>query len=129
MVYSELSRFRELLVVLTCSKLIKQFEVAFDCTKKRLVLVIRNAKLLCSFLYDEGDFSIMDMANIRKQMMLNLVVKPTDQPGEKLTAFSEVSSCLHLMNCPVVLHVSIFITYKKVSFFDDMSGLENQCEH
>ena len=62
--------------------------------------------------YNRAECRIMDMGDTGKQMVLNLEVQSTHEPGDDRISRGKVSSRHHLMTCPVVpeplVKVSLF---------------------
>src|SRR5687767_3307206 len=67
----------------------------------------------------------MNMANIRKQMVLNLKVQSSDVPGKQRAVIGKISGRVKLMNSPAVIHFSIFIRHREFGAVNDVSWLKN----
>lgn len=90
------------------------------------MLVVRDVKFLGGFLHNFRDFPVVHMADIGEQMVLDLVVQPSDKPGKKHTFVGEIGRRFHLVNGEMVFHATTCIGYKKVRFFNHMRWLENE---
>ena len=65
-----------------------------------------DLKLSACLLNESGNRGIVDMADSWKQMVLDLKVQPTGQPGNKSAPSGKIHSCFDLMDCPIVLNPS-----------------------
>lgn len=113
-------------VVLTIAQFVQHFEVAAYGIEERLMLVVRNVVFLRRCLDDGSNVPIMNVAYMREQMVLHLVVKPAYEPREKAAAVGEVGGRRQLVDGPIVLHAAIFIGMVERSLFDDVGGLEDE---
>lgn len=60
----------------------EHFTMTPDCSDKSGLNIIRNAKLSGGFFYNVRQFTIVYMAYVRKEVVLNLVIESPDIPGK-----------------------------------------------
>ena len=62
--------------------------------------MIGQAELVTGTFHDIADGRIMDMADTREQVMLDLVIQSTHIPRNKLVSPGKISRCIHLVHRP-----------------------------
>ena len=103
-------------------------EVTSQCTEEGFVRVVRNIVFVRCFLYNFRKVTIMNVTNMGKQVMFDLVVQATNQPRKNTATIREVCRCLHLMNRPAIFHFAILSNFEQFSFAYNMCSLKDQCE-
>src|SRR5688572_16680131 len=96
-----------------------------DGVNKPALRFIRKPKLLSSGLHYGRNFLVMNMTNIRKQMMFNLKIQSTNIPREKCTVIRKVCRGMQLVNSPAIIHFSVVVWHRKFCAIDDVSRLKN----
>jgi hypothetical protein len=119
----------QLPVVLSRSQVVKQCEMTFQGADKGSVLVIGQAEFPGGFLDYDGNFPVMNVANIWEQVVFDLVVEPADEPGKEAATIGEIGGRSQLVNSPVVLDTAIVFGNEKISFFKNVRRLKDQSQH
>src|SRR5688500_11257251 len=65
------------------------------------------------------------MANIRKQVMLNLKIQTANVPVKNTVIVSKVSGGMKLVNCPVFFHFALVIRHGIFRAINHVCGLKN----
>lgn len=75
-----------------------------DGAQKGWQYMIRQVEFLSGFLYDFGKGGIMYVADLRKQVVLDLIIQATDKPGSDHAVGAKISGIAHLMFRPAMFH-------------------------
>ena len=87
---------------------------------------IGNAKLSARSLDDFADRRIVDVANARKQVVLDLEIQAAAVPRRQLAFWRKIHGGLHLVNGPFVVDFTrIRIRTRKSIVFHDVGELED----
>lgn len=76
--------------------------------------VVRQPIALRNLLYYLRKPGIVYMADLRKKVVFDLVVKSADEPGSELAARGEVGSVKQLMNGPAVFNAKVFRRHREL---------------
>src|SRR4051812_33839082 len=68
------------------------------------MLEILQLKLRTDFLDDLRNLVVVNMRNLREEVMLDLVIQAAHEPGDNAVATAEIDGGLNLMNRPSVFH-------------------------
>src|SRR5690242_11709668 len=68
------------------------------------MLLVPHPKLVACFLHERRECSVVDMADSRKEMVLDLKVQPTDKPRKDSIAASKIDRCFNLVHGPGGFH-------------------------
>ena len=90
--------------------------------------LIRQAKFFGSFAYDWRQVAEVDVANLRKQVMFDLVIQSTTHPSKNARTCAEVGGRFQLVRKAIVFHARPFFSFGEVQVFQNMCGLENGSE-
>src|SRR5688572_11975256 len=89
-------------------------------------LNIFYAIFLAGLFNDLADSRVVDMRDLREQVMFYLEIQSANKPGDQFIPGSKICCCFDLVNCPLVLDlVDICIRYRKSCFFHCMCKLEH----
>ena len=92
-------------------------------------VVVAQVELLAGLPYDPAQGRIVNVADAREEVMLDLVVEPANHPGDDRVTGCEVGRCLDLMDGPFVFNTDrIYAGSFKLGMFHDMRQLEHQGE-
>src|SRR5680860_664671 len=93
------------------------------------ILVIGQIEFICRSFYDLGNFSVMDMADIRIEVMLYLMVQTPCKPIHQLVFRVEIYRCEQLMYGPSILHGAIFIGHWGFGIVHNMGQLKDYAKN
>ena len=110
------------------AKCVELFEMIDKSTDHGLVFIVRKIEFLSCVSDDIRDLLIMDMRNVRENMMLYLMVQASREEIHKFVVNGKVRSRIELMDCPGVLHHPVFVGLRHFCVRHDMGQLENDTE-
>lgn len=87
--------------------------------------MVRDSVFLGGRLNDRTDGRVMDATYLGEEVMLNLIVQPTDVPRKWQVLLREVRSRTHFVNDPGLLHLPVNIRGWILRTFDNMGKLKN----
>lgn len=91
-----------------------------------MIFNVRQIKIHCSLLHNNGDIAMVDVTDFRKQVMFNLPVQSTKEKCCKLIMRCKIRCCTHLILCPGFLHLTAIIGYWELCSLNNMSQLEDK---
>src|SRR5690606_38679533 len=91
--------------------------------------VIWQIMLPGSLLNNFGNFSIMNMAYVRENMMFDLVIKPSGKPIYNFVLWSKVSGSVQLVYSPCVFYLIYIVGQGIGRFLNNMSKLKNNAKY
>ena len=97
----------------------------FDSYPRRIEIMIRHAKFLCRLLNNGGNFRVMNVANVREQVMFDLKIQAACPPRQKPIAVRKICGRFHLVNSPSIINIAVGIGYGVFGFFYHVRQLEN----
>src|SRR5690606_8536427 len=89
-----------------------------------LVLVVGQIELLGRRFHNFGNFCVVHMADVRENMVLDLMVEPSGEPVDQLVAGPEIHRGEQLVDRPGILHIAGLIGQRGFGMVHDMGQLE-----
>lgn len=115
---------------LRLSHLLQPLVVSSQGAAERAVNVVRQTKLMAHLLNNLRDCRVVCVADLGEEVVFDLVVQSTEQPGEHAAALSEVNRGSHLMHRPGVFHAaSIADGQRKLSLLIAVGQLKHNTQN
>ena len=99
-----------------------------NSTSHGLELVVREVEFLRGFFHNLRNLIIVHMADIREDMVFNLVVQSAGEVIYQPVSRSEIGGCKQLVYCPGVFDFAVFIGLRIGSVFHHVCQLEYDAE-
>ena len=91
-------------------------------------LLIGNAVLFRDFADDPAQGGIVDAADLREEVVLDLVVQAADVPGQEPVRRREIGGRFHLVHHPRAAHGALAVRHRMVGLLDDVRELEHHSQ-
>jgi hypothetical protein len=111
------------------SKVSQVFEVSHDGASHRFEFMVWQVAFGGGLLDDIGNFSVMDMADVREQMVLDLMVQSAGKPVDDFVFRRKVGRRIKLMDCPGVFDFAIFVGNGIRRFIYNVRQLEHDAQN
>ena len=85
------------------------FEVRNYGFSGSFIFVVGQIELLRRLFHNFGNFCVMDVADMRKNMVLHLMVQPPSEPVDDFVFGAEVHRGKQLVDSPGIFHATCFI--------------------
>lgn len=99
--------------------------MATQCTKKCVRALVGQTKLFCGTFHDSGNFPVMHVVDVWKQVVLNLKVKSAYIPRKPLASVAEICRGHQLMDGPIVFEYVRFVGQGELRAVNNMRWLKN----
>ena len=101
------------------------FEVRNYSFSGSFIFMVRQIELLGRLSHNFRDFCVVHVADVRKNMMLYLVVQSASKPIHDFVFGTEIDRGKQLVNGPGIFHGSSFIWKRRFGILNDVCQLEN----
>ena len=100
-----------------------------QCADKGRLGFVGKPEFLRSLLNNGRDLAVVNVADVREQVMFNLKVQTSNVPVQDSIIVGEVRCCKELVDGPAVLHFALTIGHRIFRSVDDMRRLKDDCKN